>query len=748
MTMFCRLRPWCLLLLVAAWTETVGSLPQQQQQPKHQQQQRAVKSKEYDYEMIILGAGAAGLFASGAASSLLGQKTALIELVPVLPSSSSTSTSMSSGGHLNVGGDCSNAACVPSKAVRSMARQAAAWKRTTAHQDMDWVRESQQHAADTVNAVRNRESPESIGQGNPNLDLLFVTDCRFIDAHSVQVTFQQAPTTTTDTDTSSSSSINKHNTTTITGTDMTTAVLTSRKFLITTGASPIVPDAWTKAAAAANNLPLYTYRSILRPDDNTFWDWLRIPSLDPSAINNISSNTTMERSSSVPKKKRLLIVGGGATACELGQSIARLAATASPSITTTTDVTTTDGGLIDIELVAPSILPQEDVTLQQSAVKLLVRAGIKCRLGERVQDILPDRSIRLSDGRVLPPFDAVLVCIGRSPGANLESLHLDQAGVAWDADKGVLVTSSSLQSITARNVYAAGDCSSAVTDRSRTASHAAWSGFHAVRNTVVPWILRVGSRSVHPTVPRVIYTDPELACVGLTKSECIARYGSDGFNSLYVPEEGSDRADMERRERDTDATFVELRATKSGRILGCTACGPAAAELANSMGMAVTNRLSVRDVAQSIHSYPSHGYLLHRIALSMALSNVRGLLSTCGPVGEAVGDLGGIVGSTTGLVRSVFRLPMQRRKLKKRREWEAVGASKALYLLPDASTDGAATTIPEGDQYMHMISFLDVFYNATLRDAVEASAGRNVSNIILMPEKQTASCLEWLQVEP
>jgi hypothetical protein len=311
----------------------------------------------------------------------------------------------------------------------------------------------------------------------------------------------------------------------------------------------------------------------------------------------------------------------------------------------------------------------------------------------------------------------------------------------------VLVSSSSLQSITARHVYAAGDCSSAVTDRSRTASHAAWSGFHAVRNTAVPWILRVGSRSVHPCVPRVIYTDPELACVGFTKSECIARYGKDGFNSLYVAEEGSDRADMERRERDTDATFVELRAARNGRILGCTACGPAAAELANSMGMAITNRLTVRDVAQSIHSYPSHGYLLHRIALSMALSDVQGLLSTCGPLGETVGSLVGFVGSAPGLVRSVVRLPMQRRKMKERREWEALGSSRAFYLLHDASANGATTTIP-GDEYMHAISFLDVFSNATLRDAVEASTGTNVSNTILLPEKQTASCLEWLQEEP
>jgi hypothetical protein len=62
--------------------------------------------------------------------------------------------------------------------------------------------------------------------------------------------------------------------------------------------------------------------------------------------------------------------------------------------------------------------------------------------------------------------------------------------------------------------------------------------------------------------------------------------------------------------------------------------------------------------------------------------------------------------------------------------------------------DGAKTTILPGDEYMHAISFLDVFSNATLRDAVEASAGRSVSNTILLPEKETVSCLEWLQEEP
>ena len=98
---------------------------------------------------------------------------------------------------------------------------------------------------------------------------------------------------------------------------------------------------------------------------------------------------------------------------------------------------------------------------------------------------------------------------------------------------------------------------------------------------------------------------------------------------MHAPERGSDRADMERIERDDAAadlvSFVELRAAKpTGRILSCTVALPAAAEIASCMGNVITNRLTVADVARSAHSYPSHGYLLHHIALSMALSSIVG----------------------------------------------------------------------------------------------------------------------------
>ncbi|GAX25758.1 hypothetical protein FisN_8Hh342 [Fistulifera solaris] len=498
------------------------------------------------YDLVIVGGGAAGLFAAGAASSF-NKKIAIVDLRPEL------------------GGDCTNAACVPSKALRSIVRTS---------------QSAPEHVRFAVEAVRAREQPQQMLESNPNLDLHFVHSCCFADSHTMELSFRNA----------------------------TRCFIKSRHFLLTVGADPVIPFEFQKQAQQAG-LPLWTYRSILRPEETEFWDCVESGSL-----------------------RRLLIVGGGPTACELGQSLGRLLAH-----------NTT------LELVAPALLPDEAPSLQEAAQKLLERAGVSCKLNVKMDKIWEDRSIQLSDGSYLAPVDGILFCVGRSP--SLKSLHLHRAGVQWN-ENGVRIRPSTLQSISASHIFAAGDCADLMDKRSRSSAHAAWTGFHAVRNMYVPWWLRIGSSSQHKVVPRVIYTDPEMARVGLTRKECQEQYPD--FQSVLVKEEGSDRADMERRERDTEVTFLELRASRSGRILGGTACGPAAAELANSIGVAITNRLSVRDLAKSIHSYPSHGYLLYRVALSMALSDTRGFLESCGPVGKILAGLIGAISVSVRMLRSFF----------------------------------------------------------------------------------------------
>ena len=505
-------------------------------------------------DVVIIGAGAAGLFAGGAAT-LLGKRVALIDSRP------------------NLGGDCTNAACVPSKALRSAAIQQLGWDET-----------SRNYLVDTVQAVRERENPKAIEERNKKILVRNnVQSCRFVNPHEIEVVHA----------------------------NRTVESIHGKTFLISTGAGPILPSAWTEQARVAG-IPLFTYQSVLRPELNReFW-----------SIFNATTSSVMRR------RKTLAIVGAGATACELGQTLARLGKS-----------------LFKVKLIAPAVLPLEDKSLRESARRILEADGIEC-IQSRLVQILPNQTLRLrGKTRLLSNVDGLLICVGRSPRESLESLRLDRAGVVWTPEQGVTVHPRTLQSTTQGHIFAVGDCSSAVPPRLRTASQAAWTGFHAIRNAVVPWILRVGGKrypSVHPCVPRVIYTDPELACVGLTEWECEEKFGLDGFDAVLVREDGSDRADMDRTARNTSFSFLELRAAKiSGRILGLTCCGPAAAEMANSMGMAITNGLTVRDVARSIHSYPSHGYLLHRAALSMALSNSWGLLESCGgPAARVLAWLG------------------------------------------------------------------------------------------------------------
>jgi pyruvate/2-oxoglutarate dehydrogenase complex dihydrolipoamide dehydrogenase (E3) component len=425
----------------------------------------------------------------------------------------------------------------------------------------------------------------------------------------------------------------------------------SKKLRIAIGAAPILPGRLSIAAKRAGlATATYTYRTLLRPHSDeckpeSIWQLLE------------ANNGT----------KKIVIAGGGATACELGQSLVRLGK-----------------GRLEVHLVAPAILPGEDITLGNAAARLLTEDGIKLYLGRRLDDILPDKKARLDDGTLLPPADALVLCLGRKP--SLETLRLENANVAWNETLGVLVNPS-LRSISAPHVFACGDCSSAACSnpQSRTATHAAWTGYHAAANTKVPLLLRLGSKSTHTTVPRVVFTDPELASVGLSLQNCIKKYGSSGFDRLFVPELNTDRADMESVERQTIG-FVEIRATKiSGRILGFTGCGPAASELANEMSLAIENGLTVRDVARSLHSYPSHGYLIHRVALALTFKSIWGQLEACGPVGGLLANFGRLLSKMSSSVRAV----VGRRRRKLLREWEAEGAGESILV----------NELPEGNRY-------------------------------------------------
>jgi len=606
-----------------------------------------IQKQCYDYDTVVIGAGASGMFAAGTCSSF-GSKTLLIDKCDLSQLDDDDSDISS----LHIGGDCTNAACVPSKAVRAVAQLANIQNKFVSSQtnftqqsqgdhgkdyELDLSSIARKHSRDTIDKVRNREVPQRLAQ-TPNLDLIFSPQIYFEKPHVLNI---YRPYLLNDTfagflDPKDSRKATINLPFSSTSSKKASIQVKAKKIIIATGASPIVPKIIEKSAHKAG-LPLLTYRSLFQPDgegikSDFLWD-LSVPKEEG-------------------KRKQVVIAGGGSTACEIAQSLARLS-----------------GDRLEISIVAPAILPAEDIAARATVRKMLKKDGIKIIHRRKVVDVSRIGQIPLvvlDDGS---KFHAdVLICaIGREP--NVKNLSLDKGGISWSKTDGVLVNSK-LQSISSKHVFACGDVASAISKADRRATHAGWTGYHAAQSATFPWFL-IPKDSVHPFVPRVTFLDPEVASIGMTRAECVCKFGIKGFKYLKAQENGTDRADIDSIERSPNG-FVELRVSHPhGKILGATVVSPAASEIINEIGVALSSDLKVTDIARSIHSYPSYGYLLHRVSLSLAMGSTSGLLDACGPFGR-------LLGWTWRNMAVPLQWGKRMRKSKRMRQWEGKGTELEL----------------------------------------------------------------------
>lgn len=278
----------------------------------------------------------------------------------------------------------------------------------------------------------------------------------------------------------------------------------------------------------------------------------------------------------------LLILGGGPIGCELAEAYRNLGA----------DVTLIEAARLlgneDEEAadILRAHLTEIGVTLLEGAlVKETSGAGRTVRLG-----IEQDGLRRQIDGSHL------LVAAGRSP--NLEGLGLEAAGITFgrsgiEVDAG-LKTSN-------RRVYAIGDVAGGL-----QFTHVA--GYHAsvvIRSA----LFRMPAKADHSAVPRVTYTDPELAHVGLLERQAREQHG-EKLRVLKWPYQENDRA---RAERATDG-FIKVMVLKNGRVLGATIVGRNAGDLIQSWAMVIARKIKIGTVASSIVAYPTFGEIGKRAA--------------------------------------------------------------------------------------------------------------------------------------
>lgn len=256
--------------------------------------------------------------------------------------------------------------------------------------------------------------------------------------------------------------------------------------------------------------------------------------------------------------RRLVVLGGGAIGCELGQAFARL------------------GSTVTVIESARRLLSREDPDASAAVADALRADGVTVRTGVSVQAC--DGTTLVLDTGERVEADRVLVAVGRTPRTT--GLGLAAAAVQLD-DRGFVRVDDHLRTTNSR-VWAAGD----VTGHPQLTHVAGVHGALVATNAVVG--LR---RSVDPVVPRVTFTQPEVASVGVTTS--------DGPTVAHT------HVDRAIAEADT-AGFSRLAVDRRGRVVGATVVGPRAGETLGELTLAVRQGLRTRDLAATTHAYPTH----------------------------------------------------------------------------------------------------------------------------------------------
>jgi pyruvate/2-oxoglutarate dehydrogenase complex dihydrolipoamide dehydrogenase (E3) component len=273
--------------------------------------------------------------------------------------------------------------------------------------------------------------------------------------------------------------------------------------------------------------------------------------------------------------EHLIVIGGGFVALELAQAMRRFGSRVTVIEKNRQLISKEDN---DVGAALLDLFRDEgiEVLLDTEVLKVEGRSGQQVRV--HVRDAKGERVIEGSD---------LLVATGRT--ANTRGLDLDQAGVELDA-RGYIKVNHRLET-TAPNVWAMGDCAG-----SPHFTHVAFDDFRIVRDN-----LNGGNRTTEGRlIPFCIFTDPELARVGLNESEAKSR--GIAYRVANMPM----AAILRTRTLSEPRGFVKMLIDAHGdRILGFTVFGVEASELLAAVQTAMLGDLPYTALRDAIFTHPT-----------------------------------------------------------------------------------------------------------------------------------------------
>ena len=450
--------------------------------------ERWQKPKRFDRNLIVIGAGSAGLV-SAYITAMVKAKVTLIEA------------------H-EMGGDCLNTGCVPSKALIKSAK--------VAHQIADAARFGVHSSApvidfpavmrrvrDVITAIEPHDSVERFtGLG---------VDCvkgyaRFIDPFTVEIDGGRR--------------------------------LTAKSFIIATGAAPLIP-------------PLSGVDDSGYLTSETLWDAMATRPNAPA---------------------RLVILGGGPIGCELAQAFQRL------------------GSQVTIVEMADRLLLKEDADAAALVTARLESEGVSILTNHRALRFEAAKRLVVAgpNGEVAVAYDDIIIAVGRKP--RVSGFGLEELGLLVDGrmENDVYLRTNM------PHILCAGDVAGRQ-QLTHGGSHEAW--YASVNALARPF---KKYQTDYRVLPRVTYTEPELATVGLTQVE--AEEQGLSFDITRYDLDDLDRAIAEGEAHG----FVKILTAKGNdRILGATIIGQNAGEILAEVTFAMKHNMGLRKILQTIHPYPT-----------------------------------------------------------------------------------------------------------------------------------------------
>jgi len=291
----------------------------------------------------------------------------------------------------------------------------------------------------------------------------------------------------------------------------------------------------------------------------------------------------------IPKNfKSITIIGSGPIGSELGQAFSNLG--------------------VDVNLIerGSKIMGREEGEASGLLEDTFKKQGINIIKNHnfiKIEDKFGRKFVHISDkvtGEIsLVESDEVLLSVGRVP--NVEGLDLEKAEVKFDS-RGIFINDKTQTSN--KNIFAIGDVA-----RGMQFTHFA---NHQGKVSLANIIFKLPFKYEKKVIPRVTFTNPEVASVGVYKSD-LEKDGKVEGRDFFIL-----RKDYQNIARaitdDNENGFFKIIVDKKGFILGSVLVGAGSGELIGEISLAMKNKIKITKLADTIHPYPTYGYGLRNCA--------------------------------------------------------------------------------------------------------------------------------------